>query len=454
MAGTNSNSTPLPISPLLIRKMKDKKQSKSNKQSLSSSKLTYPDSDDQVPLGVSLDDGSFRIVPKSSRSASMNNLPSNSSCNKSLSTPRMAGQSFDNSKSADSRGALNDDESVMTNNSLCGNITMNIPLQAGPLIGNLSPKQSWPHKPVLFRWSSSAGEVKLSSPSNPSVHPLDPIVINAEPVDFETSLFIGKVMIRVSNVPNTSSESQENMKEYFKNRSRTLQICIQGKFKKRICFNQVYSGQEFARPLKRMPPRRVVKWSFNFLRSRLPDSFAADLFAPLPYYIAPLILAAKVVRADVSDPPDLTDFDIMEDLSSHGVKVLRNDLITLTQEAKKGNWQVQRKSETKLKKARQQAALNAMKQRKRDLGTPRLLASQYYETDTTYTFDYYDSFFRPDSFSLDLGLKRLDLCPFLGEQPVVLSMAKTIDTGEYLWKFEMWHARSLGDDSPLFREPS
>ena len=72
-----------------------------------------------------------------------------------------------------------------------------------------------------------------------------------------------------------------------------------------------------------------------------------------------------------------------------------------------------------------------------------------YEPGVIYTFDYYDSFFRPGSFTLDLKVKRIDLCPILGEQPLVLTMAKTSDTGEYLWKFEIWHERSVSDDSPL-----
>jgi len=67
-----------------------------------------------------------------------------------------------------------------------------------------------------------------------------------------------------------------------------------------------------------------------------------------------------------------------------------------------------------------------------------------------YTFDYFDSFFRPDNFSLDFVMKQIELGPILGEQPLVLTMAKTLDSGEYLWKFEIWHERSINDASPLF----
>ena len=47
-------------------------------------------------------------------------------------------------------------------------------------------------------------------------------------------------------------------------------------------------------------------------------------------------------------------------------------------------------------------------------------------------------------------VRKLDLAGVIGEQPLVMTMAKTIDTGEYLWKFEIWHAKGVADDSPLF----
>lgn len=143
----------------------------------------------------------------------------------------------------------------------------------------------------------------------------------------------------------------------------------------------------------------------------------------------------------------------MEDLTAHGVMTVKLDPV-LIQEAKPSNGaRSQKKHDSKVRKARQKAAADAVKQRKRSLGQPSLLSKQFYETDKTYTFDYYDSFFRPDSFCLDLGVKKLDVCPIVGEQPLCSSMAKTLDTGEYLWKFEIWHQRSLSDSSDLFNRP-
>jgi hypothetical protein len=40
-------------------------------------------------------------------------------------------------------------------------------------------------------------------------------------------------------------------------------------------------------------------------------------------------------------------------------------------------------------------------------------------------------------------VKLLDLSYFMGPQPLLLTMAKTMDTAEYLWKFELWHEKCL-----------
>lgn len=50
-------------------------------------------------------------------------------------------------------------------------------------------------------------------------------------------------------------------------------------------------------------------------------------------------------------------------------------------------------------------------------------------------------------------MKKVDLAGIVGEQPLVMTMAKTIDTGEYLWKFEIWHEKAVANSSPLFARP-
>jgi len=81
--------------------------------------------------------------------------------------------------------------------------------------------------------------------------------------------------------------------------------------------------------------------------------------------------------------------------------------------------------------------------RKSMLSDPEVLQDFEFDTTHVYTFDYYQQYFRARHFALDLGVKLLDLCYYMGRQPLLLTMAKTMDTDEYLWKFELWHEKCL-----------
>jgi len=228
---------------------------------------------------------------------------------------------------------------------------------------------------------------------------------------------------------------------------------VQGRFKKALRFDQVYTGQEFSKPLANLPARPVTKWAFKLIRSRLPKNFHADLFSNQPFFLSPLVLASKVVRADVAGgpaPPSVTAPDIAEDLTAHGVTQGGLAFAAKYTAPDPGRGGSEKKASRKKKMDNKVSSSFFMKQREKTLGTPEALAAQTFDTETVYTFDYFDSFFRAHKFGLDLKLKTLDLTQFMGEQPLVMAMAKTMDTGEYLWKFDIWHSKSVRDDSELF----
>lgn len=58
---------------------------------------------------------------------------------------------------------------------------------------------------------------------------------------------------------------------------------------------------------------------------------------------------------------------------------------------------------------------------------------------------------RSERWGLDVGVTVLDLAYYLGEQPLLV-MAKNMESGEYLWKFELWHSKALKDSSPIFNQ--
>merc|ERR1712070_429721 len=111
------------------------------------------------------------------------------------------------------------------------------------------------------------------------------------PIPFETPLFKGVAMIRIADLPSSPMD-------YFGGKRRKMQVAVQGKFKKPIRFDNVFSGQEFVKPLRNIPGRRLVKWAMTLLRSRLPETFQCDVFCSQPYFLSRLISASQAVRAD------------------------------------------------------------------------------------------------------------------------------------------------------------
>ena len=106
---------------------------------------------------------------------------------------------------------------------------------------------------------------------------------------------------------------------------RKMQVAVQGKFKKRIRFDNVFSGQEFAKPLRNIPGRWLINWALNLLRSRLPGTFKCDAFAPKPFFLSPLISTSQAVRADRGDHQNVTDVEIFEENREFGEQFQKID---------------------------------------------------------------------------------------------------------------------------------
>ena len=350
---------------------------------------------------------------------------------------------------------------------------------------------------------------------------------SSRPVYFETALFVGRAIIRIADLPaapdddpNGDAGGDDGASAYFcKGRKRKMQVCVQGRFKQPLRFDQVYGGQEFSRPLKNIPAKRVVRWAFGILRPRLPESFAADLFCAQPFFLSPLVLTSTRARCDrPEEAPGVASFEFSEDMSLHVQRTaekrrsarqsgcddegsdevesaeLLTDLSLLSppssssattksqdrgsrsrkrSQQQKGPNRADRKNAKataraakaaqaakdassigdtsasglkRAKRAEKKAQKAAVAERKQRFGSSEALRENCFDTDLVYTFDYYQQFYRAASNQLDLGVKLMDLTHFLGPQPLLLTMAKTIDTNEYLWKFEIWHEKGLQSD--------
>jgi hypothetical protein len=238
-----------------------------------------------------------------------------------------------------------------------------------------------------------------------------------------------------------------------------------------------------------MPAKRLVKFAFGLLRSRLPDVIVADLFGPQPYFYSPLVTGSKTVRADqrpstpaggahgpafFAPPPPPVDGDIYEEFRHHGgthyapapceARAPVSPAATAGSNGKSG-----KKATKGLAKAEKAAAKRAASDRKAAdkaaekansagwaernarLCSMDALAQHSYDPNMVYTFEYWDTNFNAATLKTDLGgLMALDLGHVAGEQPILLDFAKTTDTGEYLYKFEIWHEKNLPANSPAW----
>jgi len=241
-----------------------------------------------------------------------------------------------------------------------------------------------------------------------------------------------------------------------------------------------------------MPAKRLVKFIFGLLRSRLPDVIVADLFGPQPYFYSPLVTGSKTVRVDALAlnsqdasargdsffegalplPPAL-DGALYEEFRHHGgihyvpaaarasepkSPGANHSKGTSSKKAAKAQAKAEKVAQKRAasdrkaaEKALEKANAEGWAERNKRLCSIDALAQHTYDPNRTYTFEYWDMNFNAATLKTDLGgVAKLDLGHIAGEQPILIDFAKTTDTGEYLYKFEIWHEKNLSASSPAW----
>lgn len=241
--------------------------------------------------------------------------------------------------------------------------------------------------------------------------------MNGSAVEFEGPYFEGRMVSRIRDLP-TKEQSNNLMsnREYFQNRSRQYQWTVQGRFKKRMRFDKVVTGQEFGRPFRNAPSSRVVKRGLDLLKHKLPETFECDLFSDEPRFEHPLLAGCQHFRVDRPE-----DLEGLGDGDMHGFGDdgnLIEDTSLLNDDSVPADGVNRRKHFSK----------NANLER------------HYFEVDLVYTFDFYANFFSPARHRLELTpFFSVDLVPYFNGYPLFMSMAKEKDSREYLWATELWH---------------
>jgi hypothetical protein len=282
--------------------------------------------------------------------------------------------------------------------------------------------------------SHRAQEIEFNLPCD-AHNDEEPVLLNSLPIDgtvvqFNGPNFDGKLVSRVRDSPTAAANVQERKlmsnNEYFQGRSRQFQWTVQGRFSRRMRFDEVTTGQEFGRPFRNTPSSKMVKRGLDLLKHKLPETFECDFFSDEPRFEHPLLAGCNHFRVDIPE-----DVEGVSESDIHGIGDDGNVIedTTLLDDAAIPSDGVSR---------RKYFAKNCN------------LEKYYYEPELLYTFDFYANFFSPMRHRLELTpFFSIDLIPYFNGYPLFMSMARDKNSGQYLWATELWHKRLLDfDETP------
>jgi hypothetical protein len=260
----------------------------------------------------------------------------------------------------------------------------------------------WVHRPLLICANTVAIPTMITDTrsSNKGYLPL------GIPFSFSSDLFEGLCLIRVKGA---NSDATEEDAKYFSGRKRIFQSIVQGRFKEEVNVLDCMTGHEFTRPLKNLPHPIILKTATNLL-GRFQPGATICVHTDQPYISATLLETTQIFRGDQpGNEPNIANHNIQEDSSILG-GVFATDTIPASR-------------------------------RKRIFSNPSTCPKCTFDTETVYTFEFYQNSFDAQSYSLDLGFTKLALSKVFDHQPIQW-LGKMKD-GRYLWSFQIWNESLL-----------
>jgi hypothetical protein len=259
----------------------------------------------------------------------------------------------------------------------------------------------WVHRPLLICANTVAIPTMITdTPNNNGYLPL------GIPFNFSSDLFEGLCLIRVKGA---NSDAIEEDAKYFSGRKRIFQSIVQGRFKEEVNVSDCMTGHEFTRPLKNLPHPIILKTATNLL-GRFQPGATICVHTDQPYISATLLETTQIFRGDQpGNEPNIANHNIQEDSSILG-GIFATDTIPASR-------------------------------RKRIFSNPSTCPNVTFDTETVYTFEFYQNSFDAQSYSLDLGFTKLALSKVFDHQPIQW-LGKMKD-GRYLWSFQIWNESLL-----------
>lgn len=255
----------------------------------------------------------------------------------------------------------------------------------------LPATSTWPHRPV---WLQAGDDTRVLGHSGRNALPL------GVPVEFETDLFKGKMLLRLRHA---KSDDPGQHKAYFDGRKRLMQTVVQGKFKKPVSMSDVYVGSVFKKPLEQVPPPFFTRM-MNSIMKRVAPGVIFDLDSPKPRVVALYAGTAQSISIDVpGEEPDISGVDLPENLvRTFGSK------------------------------------FKSIHHRKKKLSLPQKASKYQFDTEHVYTFHSYDEKMDYGTYSISLPVYGdYNISKALGPQPMTLSAVT--GSGDTVYSFDLWH---------------
>ena len=306
------------------------------------------------------------------------------------------------------------------------------------------PLEEWPNRPIYIQPAEDTECFTCTSSLDGYEYELSSVPIGV-PVQFESSLFKGKILIRVRNVPicsdnhrhqhddhcnddqfqsnptiTTKEEHKEqkqqkfHCEEYFKGKKRMRQYVIQGQFKEEVSMSDVYMGDYYNKPLGLVPPpviEKILKAAFR----RLQPGLIMDLTSEKPKVVVLMAGAVKSMSIDTpGNEPDITQFDLPEN-----TKLINNEKGIKTECRSEG--------------------FPSQEMRRKVLSNPQTASNYTFHPGKVYTFNNFDDVFDLSAYRLTIpGMKKkFNLSKILNGQPTTIRATKT--DGLSLFNFNVFH---------------
>mmetsp|Transcript_12443 Transcript_12443/g.31899 ORF Transcript_12443/g.31899 Transcript_12443/m.31899 type:complete len:717 (-) Transcript_12443:252-2402(-) len=266
--------------------------------------------------------------------------------------------------------------------------------------------QACPDHPLLLRLKPELAYQHLTDGGNPRCVPIN----RTGHFEFETRLFKGRAMLWVTGL-------QTSPPGLFKGRQRKTSLVVQGFFKEALPFDDVFTGQEFERPIRDLPASWLVNVLLRIARKLSPSSIFGLLNRP--HILTPVVAGAQCInicKASSSETPDLN-------------APPREDMLATLPSLKE----------------RHTGEPLPSPQRKKWFTSAKNRAGLRFDTEHLYTFHFWQHLLDLSAYELDMGVAQFDISRNLNRQPLQL-MVKQQSTGEYLWNFEVWHENLLRQD--------